>query len=43
VPRRIAAWLDGLKAEKRHQLVIEGDALLDAIDPEDDVGHAIDV
>jgi hypothetical protein len=35
--------MNGMKTEKRHELVIEGDALLDAIDPEDDVSHTIDV
>jgi len=38
----VGARINGLKTEKRHELVIEGDALLDAIDPEDDMGDAID-
>jgi hypothetical protein len=38
----LRARMNGLKTEKRHELVIEGDALLDAIDPEDDMGDTID-
>src|SRR2546423_11733318 len=38
----LGAHSDGSQAEKWHQLVIEGDALDDAIDPEDDVCDAVD-
>ena len=37
----LGAHGDGSQAEKRHQLVIEGDALGDAIDPEDHVCDAV--